>query len=253
MLWQKAWRESRWRFVAGLLMASVAAVVVVVTYPLVMKMKLDVPDLGERLNRQLQEMLALSSTYRGYVWAQWFDKNLLTFWTPLAVLLGAGGVLTEQTRGTALFTLSLPVTRRRLLGVRAALGAVELVVLSVAPSLLIVALSPLVGREFPLADALVHALVLATAGMVFYSFTLLLSSVTSDQIKQIVVGLMVVFAPALLSLISERAARYSIFSVMSGRSYFMSGELPVGGLILCACASVSMFVLALRQFERQEF
>ena len=44
------------------------------------------------------------------------------------MLLGTGGLLSQAIGGGALFTLSLPVSRERLLGVRAATGLAELAV-----------------------------------------------------------------------------------------------------------------------------
>ena len=53
-------------------------------------------------------------------------------WTLFAVLLGTGGLLSQASGGGALFTLSLPVSRNRLLGVRAATGLAELLVLALS-------------------------------------------------------------------------------------------------------------------------
>jgi len=64
----------------------------------------------------------LTRDYRGYVWLQWFRKELLQLGTLFAVLLGTGGLFSQR---SALFTLSLPASRRRLLGVRATAGLAD--------------------------------------------------------------------------------------------------------------------------------
>src|SRR5205823_4192856 len=136
-----------------------------------------------------KESAELARQYPGYVWSQWFAQNLTELWTLFAVMLGTGGLLSQGSGGAALFTLSLPVSRNRLIGVRAAAGLAELLVLAVVPSLPIPLLSPAVGERYPIADALVHSACVFLAGAVFFSLAFLLSTVFSD-----------VWRPALLAL-----------------------------------------------------
>ena len=81
-----------------------------------------------------------------------------------AVLLGTGGLLSQASGGGALFTLSLPVSRKRLLGVRAATGLAELLALAFVPPLLLPLLSPAVGQSYGIGDALVHGACLVRRG-----------------------------------------------------------------------------------------
>lgn len=253
MLWYKAWLETRWRFLIGLVLMSCFSALVTLTYPLTKDMQVAVPDLGERVNAMVREAMALVSTYPGYVWSQWFAKNLVNTWVFFAVLLGVGGVVTEATRGSALWTLSLPVTRRRLLGVRASVGALELLALSVGPSLLVPALSPLVGKSYPLGDTLVYSLTAFTGGLVFYGLSVLLSTIFADQIKPIIIGVGVLVALGALSLVSDKLATYSVFNVMSAQTYFMTGALPWAGLAASLSLAAVTFFAALRVLERRDF
>lgn len=253
MLWYKAWLETRWRFIVGLILLTCFGVLVVLVYPLAANMRLEMPDLPASLGEQVREAFALMSTYDGYVWSQWFGKNLLQFWTLFAVLLGAGGLATEASRGTALWTLSLPVTRRRLLGVRAGLGALELLALALVPSLLVVALSPLVGQSYSAADALAYSLMTFAGGMFFYGLALLLSTVFGDQLKPILAGMAVSVAMGLLPLFSKRLAAYSVYNVMSGQSFYAEGVPPWAGLFACVALAAAMFYVSLRVLERRDF
>ena len=253
MLWYKAWLETRWRFVAGMLLLMCFGAVVVLTHPLLEQMKIEIPNLPGNLGEQLREAFALMTTYEGYVWSQWFGKNLLQFWTLFAVLLGAGGLATEASRGTALWTLSLPVTRRRLLGVRAGVGAAELLALAVVPTLLVWALSPLVGQSYKIADALAYALMTFAGGMFFYGLALLLSTVFGDQLKPILIGMAVSIAMGLVTMFSRRLGEYSVYNVMSGQRYFAEGVPPWAGLLVCLALAASMFYVSLRVLERRDF
>src|SRR5438552_15619420 len=113
-------------------------------------------DAGGEIGRRIREGAVLAREYRGYVWSQWFRQNLIQMWTIFAVLLGTGGLPSQGAGGAALFTLSLPVSRSRLLGIRTAAGLAELLVLAVVPSLLIPLLSPTVGEMYGVGNALIH-------------------------------------------------------------------------------------------------
>lgn len=253
MLWYKAWLETRWRFVVGMALLLCFGAVVVLTHPLLEQIKVELPNLPGGLNEQVREALALMASYEGYVWSQWFGKNLLQFWTLFAVLLGAGGLATEASRGTALWTLSLPVTRRRLLGVRAGVGAAELLALAIVPTLLVWALSPLVGQRYSLADALAYALMTFAGGMFFYGLALLLSTLFGDQLKPILVGMAVSIAMGAVALFSRRLAEYSVYNVMSGQKYYAEGVPPWAGLTVCLALAALMFYASLRVLERRDF
>ena len=137
-------------------------------------------ELTGAIGRQVREALELSRTYEGYVWLQWFVNNLPKTWALFAILLGAGGLLSQASRGGAMFTLSLPVSRERLLDIRAGAALAELLILAIVPSVLVVLLSPAVGQSYSLADALVHGVCLFIAGTVLFSLTFLLSTVFND-------------------------------------------------------------------------
>ena len=111
----------------------------VLFYPQVMKLMpvASTLDTSGALGRQIREGVELARDYRGYVWSQWFGQNLRQLGTLFAVLLGIGSPLSEGPGGGAPFTLALPASRKRLLGVRAATGLAELLALAFVPSLLL--------------------------------------------------------------------------------------------------------------------
>jgi ABC-2 type transport system permease protein len=253
MLWYKAWLETRWRFVVGLLMLTFFGASVVLLHPLTKDIRLEMPNLPGNLSESVREAFALMSSYPGYIWSQWFAKNLSQFWTLFAVLLGVGGLATEATRGTALWTLSLPASRRRILAVRAGVGALELLALAVVPSLLVSALSPVVGQSYAVGDVLVYSLFMFCGGMFFYGLSFLLSTVFGDQLKPIIAGMCVAIVMGLLTMFSKRLASYSVYAVMSGQRYFTEGVPPWAGLAVCLALAAAMFYVSLRVLERRDF
>jgi hypothetical protein len=255
MLWYKAWLETRWRFVIGLVLLMFSACSTVLIYPQVVKFLSASPavDASGEMGRRVTEVMELSRTYRGYVWAQWYRQNLLQMWAVFAMLLGTGGLLSQASGGGALFTLSLPATRNRLLGVRAATGLAELLVLAFVPSLLLPVLSPAVGQSFAIGDVLVPGACLFIGGAVFFCLTFLLSTVFSDIWRPLLIVFCLATVLAFGGLLFPGLARYSIFRVMSADVYFRGGGWPWLGLLASAAASAAMLYGAAINIARRDF
>ncbi|HEY1336563.1 MAG TPA: hypothetical protein VGF59_03595 [Bryobacteraceae bacterium] len=255
MLWYKSWLETRWRFLLGLAMLMCSAAGVVLTRPEVMKlmpMADRLPVAGE-IGRRIREAVDLSRSYNGYVWSQWFRQNGAQFGTIFAALLGTGGLLAQSSGGAALFTLSMPVTRARLLGIRAAAGLAEWFVLAFAPSLLIPLLSPTIGESYGVGNTLVHSACLFIAGAAFFSLAFLLSTAFGDIWRPLLLALLIATVLAVLPLVLRGMGSWNIFNVMSGESYFRGGRLPWAGLTASAAASAAMLYAGARNIAHRDF
>lgn len=253
MLWHKSWLETRWRFAIGLALLVCTAAGVVFTYPEVKQL---IPmiriDAGGELGRRIRESAELARDYRGYVWSQWFGQQLAHTWTLFAVLLGSGGLMSQRVRGGALFTLSLPVSRGRVLAVRAATALAELAVLGLVPTLVVVALSPAVGESYPLGDAVIHAACLVIAGSALFALAFALSTVFSDVWRPPLIALLVAVVLRLLDMVPA-LARLDVVHVMSAESYFRGDGLPWLGLLASAAAAALLLYAAARNIARQDF
>jgi hypothetical protein len=256
MLWHKAWLETRWRFLIGFVVLICAAIGVVVTYPYlaaqVGSLDAATATVGGTLGDQIREGLSLTREYRGYVWWQWFRQNLRDVWTVFAVLLGTGGLLSQASGGGALFTLSLPVSRRRLLGIRAATGLAELAVLAIVPTLAIPLLSPAIGQTYGMGEALVHALCFVLSGAIFFSLAFALSTVFSDVWRPALIALAIFYSVSFVE-VAAAPTRFGIIETMTAQTYFRSGQLPWGGLIAAIVASGAMIYAGIRNIERRDF
>ena len=256
MLWYKAWLDTRWRFLIGLVLLVCSAAEVVLVYPRVVRELLPlVPsaNLGGALGGEIREATQLMGTYRGYVWSQWFRQEVAQWWTLFAVMLGTGGLLSQASRGGALYTLSMPVTRARLLGVRATTALGELFVLAVVPSLVLPALSPLVGQTYSIGDTLVHGVCLFIAGSVFFSLAFLLSTVFSDVWRPAVIAICAAVGLTLVARGFQDVLPSSIFRVMAGESYFRGDGVPWIGLIIRIATSAGLLYGAVRNVARKDF
>jgi hypothetical protein len=255
MLWYKSWLETRWRFVIGLVLLVLSAAAAVIAYPRLVELLPLVPtvEVGGELGRRIKESAELMRDYRGYVWSQWLRQSMTQMLTLFALLLGTGGLLSQAPRGGAMFTLSLPVSRNRVLGVRAATGLSELFVLAFVPPLLLPMLSPAVGEAYGIGDALAHGACLFIAGAVVFSLAFLLSTVFSDVWRPALIAGCAAAVLGICEPFFPHLARYSLFGIMDGEVYFRGGGLPWLGLLASTAASAAMLYAATRNIARQDF
>lgn len=258
MLWQKAWLETRWRFISALLILTVLAGGNVYDY-------LATQQLLPRLNvtsettpaaeatglaGAIREAIDLQKDFRGFVWYQAFRQNLTQMGVFFAVLLGCGGLLSESSKGSVLFTLSLPVTRKQLLGARTGIGLAQLLAIAIIPPLAISILAPTVGQRFSVVDALAHGVCIFFVATVFFSLASFLSTLFGDIWRPLLIAIGIACAAAFVALV---APQLSIFSVMNGESYFRTGTLPWVGLLTSAVLATALLYSAAETLERRDF
>lgn len=252
MLWYKAWLETRWRFLIGFGILTVLSIFTARSYPAfldLLQLTPQVVDPDSVLGRRIAEGIALNSTFKGYIWSQWFLKNLPQTWILFAALLGAGGLLAQVNRGEGLFTLSMPVSRTQIAAVRAGVCLGQLFVIALVPSLLVSAVAPTIGERFPIGDAIVHALCLFVAGSVFFSLSFLLSTIFHDVWRPF----LIVLCLSVVEQTIRDTLQVGLYRLMSAERYFRGDGIP--WLALAGAAGVTAIVLygATRNLERRDF
>ena len=256
MLWYKSWLETRWRFLIGLGVLILSVSGTVLAYPRVEKLLPLLPalDASGEVGRRLKQIAELSRSYGGYIWAQWLRQNMAQMLSFFAVLLGSGGLVSQAARGHGgLFTLSLPVSRERLIGVRAATGLAELLGLAVIPMLMLPLLSPAVGHRYAIGDVLVYATCAFVAATVFFSLATWLSTIFDDVTRPILVACAVAAGVLIVEPFLGERSRYGLLGTMSGEVYFRGGGLPWLGLLASAAVSAALLFAASRNLARQDF
>jgi hypothetical protein len=254
MLWHKAWMDTRWRFLAGVIVLLLSAMGTVFGFQLIAEKALSIdviPEDGGLLSQAIREALELSRTFRGYVWLNAFSQNLAQLGVLFAVLLGSGGLRTEAA-GT-LYTLSLPFSRRAFMRTRAAAGLVELGALMLMPALAIAALAPAVGERYPVMDALVHGGCLFAGTAVVFSFTFWLSTLFPDPWRPGLIAFGVATVIGLCESLLFRSQPWGLFHVTSAESYFRGAGVPWLGLLVVAALSAALVHRAIVSVERQDY
>jgi ABC-type transport system involved in multi-copper enzyme maturation permease subunit len=155
MLAWKAWRETRARFLLSAAFLGWFCSVIVVIRPM-----------NHYAAQRPFAQAIVDAIYAGSI------RNIFLVFV---LALGLGGLAEEAARGSAPFTLALPVSRTRLVAVRAAVGTSEVVLLALTPTFAVLALGPLVGEWFSALEALRYSIQWAATGSVLYAVALLLS------------------------------------------------------------------------------
>lgn len=252
MLFQHAFLETRWRFLIGLVVLPVSAAFVALSYSQVAALSQSVTATADTvLGREIAESMRLAKTFDGYVWSQWFRQSGAQLGGLFAAIIGTGGLL-SQTAASRLFTLSLPVSRERLLAARAAAGLSQMLALTVVPALVIVLVAPLVSRSFPLLDALVYALGAFGGCAVMFSLAFFLSSMFGNVWAPVVLTLCAGAVLAALDQITG-ADRFSLLQMIHGESYFHGLGFPWPMLLVSALVTSVLVYAGIRHFARQDF
>ena len=254
MLWHKAWLETRWRFIIGLLILTVMSGAKVYEYVVTLRMMPLAESVlsgdNSLIGAAIRDAMEVQREFRGFVWYNTFRDNLTTMGVLFAILLGCGGLLAESKKGSALFTLSLPVTRKQLIGARIGTGLAQCFAIAIVPPLAIPLLAPAVGQNFSVIDALAHGLCLFFVGALFFSLASFLSTLFGDIWRPLPIAVMVACVAAVAQFI---APEFGLFKVMSGESYFRNGSLPWMGFVTTAVLALALLYSAAETLERRDF
>jgi hypothetical protein len=241
----KAWLETRGRFLAAAAVLSLLGVSTVV--------RAEGTIAGWEHFHGGEEM-----PYALYVWLSLSHGYLQFIWIICAIILGLGGLLREHSLGTAGFTLALPVSRRAIVLTRAAVGAAEAVLLALIPELIVALLSPLAGRTYPVAEALLFASLIAGGGLVFYALGFLLSHLLAGEYAAPSAGLAIAAAWYLLTKLPELDP-LNVYKLMTGaeymvgKTYLLGGDYPVLSVTLWLGAGAALIGTSASVASRRAF
>jgi len=206
MLWYKAWRESRMRFLLSA--ATIAVMCLVYTI------------LNTRLYPGVVHDHASVRSYTQYIHWTIFGGVVRALLQLSCLLLGLGGLQRDRKQNTLGFTLALPVSRASLVASRASLGFVQVLILAAIPSLIVTVASRAVGQELPLDYALRFIPLWAAGGI----FTFAISFIASVLLSSEYVSLAVAYLTYIFYLAAVRHPTFGRFHLHVAD--FMSGLFP---------------------------
>ncbi len=176
-------------------------------------------------------------------------------WLVAMTLLMMGGLVQEKAVGISSFTLALPVSRARLMGVRIWAGLTQAAVLAVAPWIAILAVFSVAGWPISLVQVRFYLVLLAGGGMVFTGVALLISSLVDGQYTAPMVALGVLLvcgnAPSFLDFINPLV-------FMAGRHYMgpsnmLAGPIPWARFAANVCVAALFIFASVKVVQNRDF
>ena len=229
MLASKAWRESRTRFILSAAALAWFCSMFIVSRTLV--------------------PAAASRPFAAFVDDTIYAGSLRNLFVIFVVVLGLGGLLQESSRGTAVFTLSLPVTRARLVLSRAAVGLVEVAALALVPTTTVLAMAAILGEAYSAADAIWFSAQWAVAGSILFAGTFVLSTRVPGTYSALAASFIALaaYTVAVNLPVVHVTAAFNVFALMGRmhpRPETLAGVSVAAAAIIAAAAGTT---------ERQDF
>jgi ABC-2 type transport system permease protein len=237
VLWYKAWLETRTRFLTCLGFILVVLVFFVHHAEGILPAKSDA-----------YELMFYAHSY------------LAALWILSVILLGMGGLLHERATGVSSFTPALPVSRERLVMVRAAVSVSQAVVLGVVPWAAMLLTSLWNGRPFLISQACFYVFLLIGGGLVCLASAIFVSSLVEGEYTAPAVAYgAIVLASIVCGTVSKLRPFLDLWRFVSADCYYnrsahlLSGPFPWSGIACCGCVAAILILASVRVTRNRDF
>jgi ABC-2 type transport system permease protein len=243
VLWYKAWLETRGRFLASLITLTVFCFIFV-------HHAQEIAFRGDGLSRPGGP----ADYYRLLFVTQQF---LVIMWVVSVVLLGMGGLLREKALGVSTLTLSLPLSRARLFGVRLAMGMLQAAALVILPWCAVFVASSSAGLPVHLSQVSFYVFLILGGGLSYFALAILVSSFVEGEYTAPAVA----FGLVLLTAIAFDAwlRPWSLWRLITGDlsidrgTYLLSPGFPWGDVSVSLAAATAMVLVAFQRIRTRDF
>lgn len=255
----RSWLESRVRFGLGAI-----AVIAICAFMTLMR-----PVIVAQWHRDLVEhpewqnpiwFNDVLNSYPYYLWHYLYQDMLQKVLVVFAVLLGVGGLTREAQYGTAAFTLSLPVSRSRLLLARTLVSLAQLCMLSLVAVAVLMGGSAIIGEHYSLSHAALHVSALTLGSLAALGASLAISAVVEGEYAPMLAGLSAVSLlyfsvapyndggpqPILVRLVNFQGA-------LAGGPGASARDISFVGLATAFLFAAASLLFAVRQGSRRDF
>jgi hypothetical protein len=231
MLWYKGWRETRFR---GLFLLVIGSLWIVT-----LSRMNSAPRVGEQPIHLL--------------------RVLSIFWMAAPIMLAGAGVKTQPSLQTTkgihvsmYFTLSLPITRFRLLAVRATMGVLGAIVVIASECLALWIVAPALGVHPTRSDGLEYFVTVSACALGFYCLSLLLATFL-DDLWQIWGSMIVIGSLFWLSNTVAVPPSLNIFRAMGEASPLFTHAIPWAPISVSLGLGAVLFCVAVRIVQTHEY
>jgi len=238
MLWMKNWMETRWRFLVAIVVFSF---IVVSSYMQFTNSRPQALPAEQRLAGTLS------------VFSLFFVMH--------AVTLAGSGIKTQApfqmgkgVHGSMHFTLSLPVSRLRLLATRTGMGALELFA---AVLLGVLGLRVLFPRQFPeiafpILDASEYVFTLFACLLACFCVSVVLATFL-DDVWQMWGSWILLAAIRALTTVVNIPEKFDPFRALGSASPFITHTIPWGAVAVCLTFAAALWLLAARIVQTRDY
>jgi ABC-type transport system involved in multi-copper enzyme maturation permease subunit len=204
-----------------------------------------------------------AETYSDHVYDFIYAGTAKGLFVMLMLFIGLGGLLRERRRGTAPFTLALPVTRTEMIITQVFVGLLEIIAIGALPLLLIPGLSPFVGRSYPISESLHFALLWIGGGLMVFGLAFLCSVLFAGEYTALIVAFLGLFTVPLMAQV-RMLQPYRINFLMTmgefgtmqwnpGHTLLLPSPMPWIRLLVFCGISLTFLYAALGVTKRQDF
>jgi ABC-2 type transport system permease protein len=185
------------------------------------------------------------------------QQFVVIMWILAVVLLGMGGIVRERAIGTSSLTLSLPVSRACLLGIRVGMGVLEAIALAVAPWTTIFLVSSLSRMPILITQVGFYVLLLIGGGLAYFAMAVLVSSLVEGEYTAPAVAFGLVLLTAIV--FDAWLRPFNLWRLVTGdfyidrHTYLLSGHFPWLGTLASLSAAALMLLASVRVIQRREF
>jgi ABC-2 type transport system permease protein len=236
VLWYKGWLETRSRFLTCLIVLTGFCAVFIHYTQAYLR-----PEWREDFHR----LMLVAHQY------------LVIIWIISVVLLGMGGLVREKASGSSSLTLSLPVSRAHLLGVRVAIGVLEAITLGVVPWVAIFLVSSAGGMPIQFQQVRFYVLLLVSGGLVYFAMAVLISSLVEGEFTAPAVAFGLVFLAT--NLFDLWLRDFNLWRFVSGdfyldrNTYLFAVTFPWKDTIAWLAVAAVMLIASVKILHEREF
>jgi ABC-2 type transport system permease protein len=248
VLWYKAWLETRSRFLVSLVtLTTFSSIFFHHALYISCSNTLPCPEKITRSERmsEFHRLLFINQQY------------VVIIWILAVVLLGMGGLVREKALGTSSLTLTLPVSRARLMRVRVATGVFQAIALGVVPWLAVLIISSRARMPISVAQVELYILLLVGGGLFYFAMAVLVSSLVSGEYTAPALAFGVVLLGAML--FDNWLRRFNVWRLVTGdfsidrNTFLLSKHAPWPGILGSLCAAALMLLASVMAVRRKEF
>jgi ABC-2 type transport system permease protein len=248
VLWYKAWLETRSRFLTSLATLTMFSSIFV----------------HHALYMACMNSLPCSEEIKSSEWRSEFHRLLfinqqyvVVMWILAVVLLAMGGLVREKALGTSSLTLTLPVSRARLMRVRVAMGVFQAIALGVVPWVSVFVISSRARMPISITQVGSYVLLLIGGGLVYFAMAILISSLITGEYTAPALAFGVVLLAAML--FDNWLRRFNVWRLVTGdfsidrNTFLLSKHLPWPGILASLSAAALMLLASVMAVQRREF